>query len=175
VLTHTWPWPPPGAGGLAASSLVRPAGIGRAARRAFLLAFAFLEVGFALGEAVGDATAKGDAAFSAGEGDAVGVGVATIGVSIAAGDAAFSAGEGDAVDVGVATIGVSIAAGDAAFSAGEGDAVDVGVATIGVSIVAGEFSRGSLFATYWAMAKTITAVAETIPTAIAQRVRRWVC
>jgi len=149
VLTHTWPWPPPGAGGLAASSLVRPAGIGRAARRAFLLAFAFLEVGFALGEAVGDATAKGDAAFSAGEGDAVGVGVATI--------------------------GVSIAAGDAAFSAGEGDAVDVGVATIGVSIVAGEFSRGSLFATYWAMAKTITAVAETIPTAIAQRVRRWVC
>jgi len=149
VLTHTWPWPPPGAGGLAASSLVRPAGIGRAARRAFLLAFAFLEVGFALGEAVGDATAKGDAPFSAGEGDAVGVGVATI--------------------------GVSIAAGDAAFSAGEGDAVDVGVATIGVSIVAGEFSRGSLFATYWAMAKTITAVAETIPTAIAQRVRRWVC
>ena len=149
MLTHTWPWPPPGAGGLAASSLVRPAGIGRAARRAFLLAFAFLEVGFALGEAVGDATAKGDAPFSAGEGDAVGVGVATI--------------------------GVSIAAGDAAFSAGEGDAVDVGVATIGVSIVAGEFSRGSLFATYWAMAKTITAVAETIPTAIAQRVRRWVC
>jgi hypothetical protein len=149
VLTHTWPWPPPGAGGLAASSLVRPAGIGRAARRAFLLAFAFLEVGFALGEAVGDATAKGDAAFSAGEGDAVGVGVATIGVSIAAGDAAFSAGEGDAVGVGVATIGVSIAA--------------------------REFSRGSLFATYWAMPKTITAVAETIPTAIAQRVRRWVC
>jgi len=160
VLTHTWPWPPPGAGGLAASSLVLPAGIGRAARRAFLLAFAFLEVGFALGEAVGDATAKGDAPFSAGEGDAVGVGVATIGVSIAAGDAAFSAGEGDAVDVGVATIGVSIGA---------------GVATVGVSIAAGEFSRGSLFATYWAMAKTITAVAETIPTAIAQRARRWVC
>ena len=149
MLTHTWPWPPPGAGGLAASSLVRPAGIGRAARRAFLLAFAFLEVGFALGEAVGDATAEGDAAFSAGEGDAVGVGVATIGVSMAAGDAAFSAGEGDAVGVGVATIGVSIAA--------------------------GEFSRGSLFATYWAMAKTITAVAEAIPTAIAQRARRWVC
>ena len=116
-------------------------------------------MGFALGEAVGDATAKGDAPFSAGEGDAVGVGVATIGVSIAAGDAAFSAGEGDAVDVGVATIGVSIGAG----------------ATVGVSIAAGEFSRGSLFATYWAMAKTITAVAETIPTAIAQRVRRWVC
>jgi len=134
VLTHTWPWPPPGAGGLAASSLVRPAGIGRAARRAFLLAFAFLEVGFALGEAVGDATAEGDAAFSAGEGDVVGVGVATIGVSIGA-----------------------------------------GVATVGVSIAAGEFSRGSLFATYWAKAKTITAVAETIPTAIAQRARRWVC
>ena len=86
-----------------------------------------------MGEAVGDATAEGDAAFSAGEGDAVGVGVATIGVSIGAG------------------------------------------ATVGVSIAAGEFSRGSLFATYWAMAKTITAVAETIPTAIAQRARRWVC
>jgi hypothetical protein len=91
-------------------------------------------VGFALGEAVGDATAEGDAACSVGEGDAVGVGVATIGVSIGA-----------------------------------------GVATLGVSIAAGEFSRGSLFATYWAMANTITAVAETIPDAIAQRARRWVC
>jgi hypothetical protein len=70
---------------LAASSVVRPAGIGRAARRAFLLAFAFLEVGFALGEAVGDAAGEGDAASSDGEGDAVGVGVATVGVSIAAG------------------------------------------------------------------------------------------
>jgi hypothetical protein len=101
VLAHTWPSPPPGAGGLAASSLVRPTGVGRAARRAFLLAFAFLEVGFALGEAVGDATAEGDAAFSAGEGDAVGVGVVTISVSIGSG---------------MATVGVSIAAGE--FSRG---------------------------------------------------------
>ena len=85
MLTHTWPWPPPGAGGLAASSLVRPAGVGRAAGRAFLLAFAFLGVGFALGEAVGDAAGEGDAASSDGESDAVGVGVATVGVSIATG------------------------------------------------------------------------------------------
>jgi hypothetical protein len=52
----------------------------------FLFTFAFLEVGFALGEAVGDAAGEGDAAFSAGAGDAVGVGVATVGVSIAAGE-----------------------------------------------------------------------------------------
>jgi TRAP-type uncharacterized transport system fused permease subunit len=85
VLTHTWPCPPPGAGGLAASSVVRPAGIGRAGRRGFLLAFAFLEVGFALGEAVGDAAGEVDAAFSVGAGDAEGVGVATVGVSIVVG------------------------------------------------------------------------------------------
>ena len=72
MLTHTWPWPPPGAGGLAASSVVRPAGAGVAAGRAFLSAFAFLGVGFALGEAAGDLAGEGDAAFSAGEGDATG-------------------------------------------------------------------------------------------------------
>ncbi len=72
MLTHTWPWPPPGAGGLVASSVVRPAGTGVAAGRAFLSAFAFLGVGFALGEAAGDSAGEGDAAFSAGEGDAVG-------------------------------------------------------------------------------------------------------
>jgi hypothetical protein len=129
VLTHTWPWPPPGAGGLAASSVVRPAGIGRAARRAFLLAFAFLEVGFALGEAVGDAAGEGDAAFSVGEGDAVGVGVATVGVSI----------------------------------------------VVGVSIATGQFSRVGLFTRHWATPKIIATVSETIPAAIAQRARRWVC
>jgi TRAP-type uncharacterized transport system fused permease subunit len=129
VLTHTWPWPPPGAGGLAASSVVRPAGIGRAARRAFLLAFAFLEVGFALGEAVGDAAGEVDAAFSVGEGDAVGVGVATVGVSI----------------------------------------------VVGVSIATGQFSRVGLFTRHWATPKIIATVSETIPAAIAQRARRWVC
>jgi hypothetical protein len=72
VLTHTWPWPPPGAGGLVASSVVRPAGVGVAAGRAFLSAFAFLGVGFALGEAVGDSAGEGDAVFSAGDGDAAG-------------------------------------------------------------------------------------------------------
>jgi hypothetical protein len=70
--------------------------IGLAAGRAFLLVFAFLEVGFALGEAVGDAAGEDSSAFSAGEGDALGVGVATVGVSIAAG---------------VATVGVPIAVG----------------------------------------------------------------
>jgi hypothetical protein len=72
VLTHTWPWPPPGAGGLVASSVVRPVGDGLTAGRAFLSAFAFLGVGFALGEAAGDSAGEGDAAFSAGEGDAAG-------------------------------------------------------------------------------------------------------
>ncbi len=72
MLTHTWPWPPPDAGGLVASSVVRPAGAGVAAGRAFLSAFAFLGVGFALGEAAGDSAGEGDAAFSAGEGDAAG-------------------------------------------------------------------------------------------------------
>lgn len=134
MLTHTCPWPPPGAGALAASSLVRPPGIGRAARRAFLLAFAFLEVGFALGEAVAGAAAEGDAAFLVGEDDAMGVGVATIGVSIGA-----------------------------------------GVATVGVSIAAGEFSRGGLFAKYWATPEIIAKATETIPTPIARRARRWVC
>jgi hypothetical protein len=79
VLTHTKPGPPPGAGGLVASSVVRPAGTGLTAGRAFLSAFAFLGVGFALGEAVGDTRGEGDAAFSAG----------------GEGDAAFSAGAGD--------------------------------------------------------------------------------
>jgi hypothetical protein len=51
---------------------MRPAGTGLAGGRAFLSAFAFLGVGFALGEAVGDSADEGDAAFSAGEGDAVG-------------------------------------------------------------------------------------------------------
>jgi len=72
VLTHTWPWPPPGAGGLAASSVVRPAGAGVAAGRAVFSAFAFLGVGFVLGEAAGDPAGVGDAAFSAGEGDSAG-------------------------------------------------------------------------------------------------------
>ena len=72
MLTHTWPWPPPGAGGLAASSVPRRAGTGLRAGRVFLSAFAFLGVGFALGEAVGDSAGDGDAAFSVGDGDAVG-------------------------------------------------------------------------------------------------------
>jgi hypothetical protein len=71
VLTHTKPGPPPGAGGLTASSVVRRAGVGLAVGRA-LSAFSFLGVGFALGEAVGDSAGEGDAAFSVGEGDAVG-------------------------------------------------------------------------------------------------------
>ena len=52
--------------------MVRPAGVGLAAGPALLSAFSFLGVGFALGEAVGDSAGKGDAAFSAGEGDAAG-------------------------------------------------------------------------------------------------------
>jgi len=51
---------------------VRPAGTGLAAGGAFLSAFAFLGVGFALGEAVGDSAGEGDAPFSVGEGDTVG-------------------------------------------------------------------------------------------------------
>jgi hypothetical protein len=108
---------------------VRPAGTVRAARRAFLLSFAFLEVGFAWGEAVGDAAGEGDAAFSDGEGDAMGVGVATVGVSIA----------------------------------------------VSVSIATGQFSRVGLFTKHWATPKTVATVSETIPAAIAQRARRWVC
>jgi len=78
VLTHTWPWPPPGAGGLAASSVVRPAGTGLGAGRGFLAAFAFLGVGLAPGEAAGGPGDEGDAAFFAAEGvsggDSLGVG-----------------------------------------------------------------------------------------------------
>jgi hypothetical protein len=48
-----------------------PCGRWLAAGRALLSAFSFLGVGFALGEAVGDSPGEGDAAFSAGEGDAV--------------------------------------------------------------------------------------------------------
>ena len=58
---------------------MRPAGTGLAGGCAFLSTFAFLGVGFALGEAVGDPWGEGDAAFSAG----------------GEGDAAFSAGAGD--------------------------------------------------------------------------------
>jgi len=57
---------------LAASSVVRPAGAGLAAGRAFVSVFAFLRAGFSLGEAAGDPPGEGDAAFSAGEGDAAG-------------------------------------------------------------------------------------------------------
>ena len=71
MLTHTRPCPPPGAGGLAAASLVRAAGTGLAAGRAFVSVFAFLRAGFSFGEAAGDSAVEGDAAFSAGEGDAV--------------------------------------------------------------------------------------------------------
>ena len=70
MLTHTKPGPPPGACGFVAFSVVGPAGL--AAGRDFLSGFAFLGVGFALGEAVGDSAGEGDAAFSVGEGDAVG-------------------------------------------------------------------------------------------------------
>jgi len=52
--------------------VVRAAGTGLAVGRAFLSAFAFFGVGFALGEAVGDSADEGDAAFSAGEGDTAG-------------------------------------------------------------------------------------------------------
>jgi hypothetical protein len=72
VLTHTWPWPPPGAGGLAASSIARAAGDGLTAGRAVGLGLAFFGVGVALGEAAGDSAGEGDVAFSAGEGDAAG-------------------------------------------------------------------------------------------------------
>ncbi len=72
MLTHTWPWPPPDAGGLAASSVVRPAGDGLAAGRAVRLGLAFFGVAFSLGEAAGDSAGEGDAAFSAGVGDAAG-------------------------------------------------------------------------------------------------------
>jgi hypothetical protein len=72
VLTHTWPWPPPGAGGLAASSIARAAGDGLTAGRAVGLGLAFFGVGVALGEAAGDSAGEGDTAFSAGEGDAAG-------------------------------------------------------------------------------------------------------
>ena len=72
MLTHTWPWPPPGAGGLVASSVVRPAGDGLAAGRAVGLGLAFFGVGFSLGEAAGDSEVEGDPAFSAGEGEAAG-------------------------------------------------------------------------------------------------------
>jgi len=53
-----------------AFSVVGPAGL--AAGRAFLSVFAFLGVGFPLGEAVGDSAGEGDAVFSGDEGDAVG-------------------------------------------------------------------------------------------------------
>jgi len=79
VLTHTWPWPPPDAGGLVASSVVRPAGDGLTAGRAVGLGLAFFGVGFSLGEAAGDSAGEGDPAFSAGEGD-------TAGDSLGAGD-----------------------------------------------------------------------------------------
>ena len=72
MLTHTWPWPPPDAGGLVASSVVRPAAAGVPAGRAVGLGLAFFGVGFSLGEAAGDSAGEGDAAFSAGEGDAAG-------------------------------------------------------------------------------------------------------
>jgi hypothetical protein len=72
VFTHTWPWPPPDAGGLVASSVVRPAGDGLTAGRAVGLGLAFFGVGFSLGEAAGDSAGEGDAAFSAGVGDAAG-------------------------------------------------------------------------------------------------------
>jgi hypothetical protein len=69
VLTHTKPGPPPGACGFVAFSVAGPAGL--AAGRGFPSAFAFLGVGLALGEAVGDSAREGDAAFSAwGEADA---------------------------------------------------------------------------------------------------------
>jgi hypothetical protein len=51
---------------------VRPAGTWLAAGRGFVSAFAFLGVGFAFGEAVGDSAGEGDATFSVGDGDAVG-------------------------------------------------------------------------------------------------------
>ena len=70
MLTHTWPWPPPGAGGLVTSSVVRPAGDGLTARRAVGVGLTLLGVGFALGEAAGDSAGEGDAAGdSAGLGD----------------------------------------------------------------------------------------------------------
>ena len=53
-----------------AFSVARLAGL--AAGPGFFSVFAFLGVGFALGEAVGDSAREGDAAFSVGEGDAVG-------------------------------------------------------------------------------------------------------
>ena len=57
---------------MAASSAVRPAGTGLAAGLAVVSVFAFLRARFSLGEAAGDSPVEGDAAFSAGEGDAEG-------------------------------------------------------------------------------------------------------
>jgi hypothetical protein len=72
-------------------------------------------------------------------------------------------------------VGDAAGEGDAAFSDGEDDAVGVSVATVCVSIAAGQFSRVRLFTRHWAIPKTIATVNETIPAAIAQRARRWVC
>ncbi len=72
-------------------------------------------------------------------------------------------------------VGDAAGEGDAAFSVGEGDAVGVGVAVVGVSIATGQVSRVGLFTRHWATPKTIATVSETIPAAIAQRARRWVC
>ena len=111
MLTHTRPWPPPGAGVAALVAAVTGAAEGEvltellglnkppnllgdadaaglATGLATVSVFAFLRVRFSLGEAAGDSAVEGDAAFSVGEA----VTSAFLCVRCLAGDAA---GEGD--------------------------------------------------------------------------------
>jgi hypothetical protein len=76
---------------------------------------------------------------------------------------------GVAVSSGAAVGGVAVSSGVAV-----GNSTGVSVATVGVSIAAGQFSRVRLFARYWATPELIATTSETIPTAIAERARRWV-
>jgi hypothetical protein len=58
-----------------------------------------------------------------------------------------------------------------------GVAVSAGVAvgnSKGVGVATGQFSRIRLFARHWATPEIIATASETVPTAIAQRARRWV-
>jgi hypothetical protein len=99
-----------------------------------------------------------------------GVGV-TVNFGVAVGEAAVSS----AIVVADAAVGSGITVGDAALSScvGVGTSIGLGVATIGASIAA--CSRVGLCPKNWATPEVIAAAIETIPNAIAQRARRWVC
>jgi hypothetical protein len=109
----------------------------------------------------------------------LGVGVVTagtVGVAVSSGAAvggvAVSSGAaigGVAVSSGAAIGGVAVSGGVAV-----GNSIGVVVATIGVPIASDQFSRIGLFAGHWATPEIIATASETIPTAIAQRARRWV-